>query len=194
MNPGSPSDDKVYIATSPGSYATVKIPGLELLNNRVIHRAELVATPIDEPGTPFQAPYYLFLDAYDSAASLPKTIQNDFTYDATTGQYNQALFGGFLDHGKYYFNISRYVQGIVTRKEKNYTLRLYAPYKSASVYIPGGIGASYPKESVEKLDKDQKTNAVLIYLNPQIANGRTVLGGGTHSTSKMMVRIIYSKI
>ena len=36
----------------------------------------------------------------------------------------------------------------------------------------------------------------MIHLNPQIAYGRTVLGGGIHPTvtSRMRLRIIYSKI
>jgi len=195
INNGSTSDDKLYIATSPGSYATIKIPGLQELSNRVIHRAELVATTVTTPGSPYQAPYYLFLDAWDSAVSLPKTIQNDFTYNATSGSYNLTLFGGFLvknqDKSQYNFDITRYVQGIVTRKEKSNTLRLYAPYKTASVYIPGGIASSY---NVIALDTMQKKQGVQLYLNPQIANGRTVLGGGTHPTDKMKLRIIYSKI
>jgi hypothetical protein len=191
LNPGSASDEKVYIATSPGSYATIKIPGLDTLNNRVIHRAELVATPLDPPNTVYQAPYYLFLDAYDSAIRLPRTIQNDFTYNSSSGQYNQTLFGGFLINGKYTFDISRYVQGIVTRKEKSYLLRLYAPYKTASLYIPGGTAS---RVNIDTIANVSKRTGFSIYLNPQIANGRTVLGGGTHPTSKMKLRIIYSKI
>jgi hypothetical protein len=195
MNAGSDSDERLYIAASPGSYATVKIPNLDTLSNRVIHRAELIATPVTPPGSVFQAPYYLFLDAYDSAAGVPKTIQNDFTYNASSGQYNQALFGGFLNSdGDYRFDLSRYVQGIVTRKEKSYTLRIYAPYKTSAVYIPGGVAANYPTSSVITLDTTYKKSGVQIYLNPQIANGRTILGGGTHPTSKMRLRIIYSKI
>ena len=194
INSGSTSDEKLYIASSPGSYATIKVPGLEGLSNRVIHRAELVATSVTTPGTPYQEPYYLFLDAFDSSASLPKTIQNDFTYDQTSGQYNQALFGGFLKEGKYTFDISRYVQGIVTRKEKSYTLRIYAPYKTAAVYIPGGLASTYPTAQVISLDTTYKKNGVMIHLNPQIAYGRTVLGGGIHPTGKMRLRIIYSKI
>jgi hypothetical protein len=191
VNNGSDSDDKVYIATSPGSYATIKIPNLQELSNRVIHRAELVATTITTPSS-YQAPYYLFLDAWDSAVSLPKTIQNDFTYNSTSGSYNLTLFGGYLNkNNQYNFDISRYVQGIVTRKEKSYTLRLYAPYKTATVYIPGGVASSY---NVIMLDTTQKKTGVQLYLNPQIANGRTVLGGGTHPTAKMKLRIIYSKI
>jgi uncharacterized protein DUF4270 len=194
LNPGTPSDEKVYIATSPGSYATIRIPGLQELSNRVIHRAELVATPVNQPGLPYQEPYYLFLDALDTVAGRPKTIQNDFTYNSSSGQYNQTLFGGFLINGKYTWDISRYVQGIVTRKETSYPLRIYAPYKTATVYIPGGVAASYPPSQVIALDTTYKKQGVQLYLNPQIAYGRTVLGGGTHPTSKMRLRIIYSKI
>ncbi len=194
MVPGTPSDEKLYIASSPGSYGTIKIPNLQDLSNRVIHRAELIVTPVNEPGTPYQEPYYMFVDAWDSTANLPKTIQNDFTYNQQSGQYNQLLFGGFLIRGKYVFDLSRYVQGIVTRKEKSHTLRIYAPYKTNSVYIPQGIAANYPESEVKRLNTDQRAAGFQNYLNPQIAFGRTVLAGGSHPTSKMRLRIIYSKI
>ena len=35
-------DELVYIQNTPGSFATIKIPGLAGLNNRVVHRAELI--------------------------------------------------------------------------------------------------------------------------------------------------------
>ena len=42
-NTNNPAGDNfVYIQTSPGSYATLKIPGLTGLSNRIIHRAELI--------------------------------------------------------------------------------------------------------------------------------------------------------
>ena len=191
---GIPSDDKLYIATSPGSYASVMIPGLQELSNRVIHKAELIVKPVVNAGqNTYQIPYYLFLDAYDSAAALPKTIQNDFV-QSSEGSYNLALFGGFLTNGKYSFDISRYVQGIVTRKEKSYTLRIYAPYKTTTVVMPQGFASSYTPEDLKRVAQSYYTTAFFIYLNPQIANGRTVLGGGTHPTEKMQLRIIYSKI
>ncbi len=194
MTPGTPSDERLYIASSPGSYATIKIPGLASLSNRVIHRAELVATSITPPGTPYQEPFYLFLDAWDSVARLPKTIQNDFTFNAQSNQYNLVLFGGFQKDGKYTFDISRYVQGIVTRKETSYTLRIYAPYKTQTVYIPPGVAASYPPSSIVGLDTTYRRSGSQLYLNPQIGYGRTILGGGTHPTSQMRLRIIYSRI
>jgi hypothetical protein len=190
---GSQSDDKLYIASSPGSYATIKIKGLQELSNRVIHRAELVATPLMADGDKYQPPYYVFLDAYDSSFNLARSIQNDFTLNIQTGQFNQTLFGGFLVNGKYTFDVSRYVQGIVTRKEKSYTLRMYAPYKTNTVYVPNGTASTV---DLAKLNSDQQgpRGLGLLYLNPQIAYGRTVLGGGTHPTAKMYLRIIYSRI
>ncbi|MHA4847258.1 DUF4270 family protein [Flavitalea antarctica] len=192
INNGSDSDDRLYIATSPGTYATVKIPLLPGLSNRVIHRAELVVKNITPPGSVYQVPYYLFLDAWDSAKNVAKTIQNDFTYNATNGSYNLTLFGGFLTNkNEYNFDISRYVQGIVTRKEQSYTLRLYAPYKTSSIYIPGGTASANNLDTL--IDRQRKSGGQL-FLNPQIANGRVILGGGTHPSSEMYLRIIYSKI
>ena len=42
LNNGLPNDDKVYLQSVPGSYASLKIPALDTFKNAVIHRAELV--------------------------------------------------------------------------------------------------------------------------------------------------------
>jgi hypothetical protein len=187
--------EKLYIASSPGSYATVKIPGLQELSNRVIHRAELIVTPLPSTGQEtYQAPYYMFLDAWDSAAALPRTIQNDFVQSSSTGDYNLGIFGGFLTHGVYNFDLSRYVQGIVTRKETSYTLRIYAPYKTKTIIIPQGHASLISTSTLLSIRDSYYTTDFSLFLNPQIAFGRTVLAGGSHPTSKMRLRIIYSKI
>ncbi|MDE3253377.1 MAG: hypothetical protein KGO92_11260, partial [Bacteroidota bacterium] len=83
----------------------------------------------------------------------------------------------------YTFDLSRYVQGIVTRKDSAYTLRLSAPVNDSLKYTP-----PYPGN----------TSSQLYYLDPSItndpANGRVRLGGGTHSRFRMRLRIIYSRI
>lgn len=195
LNSATTNDERLYIATSPGAYASIKIPALPNLSNRVIHRAELIVTPVVNAGSEtYGVPNFLFLDAWDSTLNLPRTIQNDFVQNPSTGEYNLSTFGGFLNHGVYNFDLSRYVQGIVTRKEKSYMLRLYAPYKTQTVIVPQGIAANIPTAFLTDLRNTYFTTDFWIYLNAQIANGRTVVGGGSHPTSKMKLRIIYSKI
>jgi len=192
----STSQDKLYIQSSPGSYASIRIPGLSTLSNRVVHRAELITESLASLGDDrFKAPPVLFLDAIDSAAKLTRTIQNDFVINQQ-GQYNFSSFGGFVSRdGTYSFNISRYVQGIVSRKETSYTLRIYAPYETYSVYINPGIQNNGTDLVAQKeFQMDPRVGILPLRINPQIAAGRTVLAGGSHPTKKMRLRIIYSRI
>jgi hypothetical protein len=66
--------------------------------------------------------------------------------------------------------MTRYVQGIITRNDKNYSLRLQAPYV-----------VTYP------------ALATAFYLNP-MCRGGVVLGGGSHPTQRMKLRLVYSKL
>jgi hypothetical protein len=82
----------------------------------------------------------------------------------------------------YNFDISRYVQGIVTRKDTSFTMRLSAPANDSFRYT-----APYPAIHSRRH-----------YLNPSVGNdtgtGRVRLGGGTHSRFRMRLRIIFSRI
>ena len=82
----------------------------------------------------FTAPSFLFLDMKDSANGFYHTVPCDFT--SAGGQPDIATYGGFKTTVKdplgnsiarYTFNISRYVQKIVTKGRTNSTLRLRAP-------------------------------------------------------------------
>lgn len=131
-------NDFVYIQTSPGSYAELTISGLASLSNRVIHRAELIAEQVYSPDPSnkyLTAPSLLYLDTKDTSTNgryIP--IPCDFT--TFNQQPNFSSFGGrrisindFRGNpiSKYVFNISRYVQSIVTKKRNNAVLRLRAP-------------------------------------------------------------------
>lgn len=184
LNNGNPDDNLVYLQSSPGSYATIKIPGLKGLSNRIIHRAELIAevvSTIDE--NIYTKPGYVFVDAMDTAKSRIITVPYDFSYE---NNY-QVLFGGLLNNNVYNFNISRYVQGIVTRKEKDYTLRISAPYRSNATETTSSRGELTPANPAALTG---------ISLNKPIAKGRVVLAGGSYANraKRMRVRIIYSKI
>lgn len=175
--------DKVYLQTSPGSFALLKIPGLTGLNNRIIHRAEISFKPVDIPANSvYTSPRFLFLDVIDSVNNRFLTVRDDFNYSFSSYTYDYQLFGGFLKSGKYFINLTRYVQNLVTTSGSNYAFRLYAPKTAIPNYV-------YPKESGSII-----TGRVGITVNPQIANGRAVVGGGSNSANPMVLRIIYSKI
>jgi hypothetical protein len=193
----SKPDSLVYVQTSPGSYVRVRIPGLQGLSNRIIHRAELIAEQVPDDANlltvePFMlAPRYLLLSRYDSSIKMLRNIPNDYTI-SSEGTPNISGFGGYLTSksingydkvSAYTFDLSRYVQGIVTRKDTSYTLRLTAPANDSLFYTP-----PYPNNHVSQL----------FYMTPTIGNdvgdGRVRLGGGTHSRFRMRLRVIFSRL
>lgn len=189
------SDNFAYVQTSPGTYVRIRIPGLETFPNSLIHRAELVAeqvppTLLDNTLSP---PRYLLLSAYDSVNKIKRNIRGDYLIDPSSGTNNLGSFGGFLRKqtvngtpaGYYNFNLTRYVQGIVTRKDTSYTLRLSAPSNDSLRYTE-----AYPA-----------TFSNIYYISPNSANnvaeGRVKLGGGAGPRDRphrMKLRIIYSRL
>jgi Domain of unknown function (DUF4270) len=195
----------VYLQTSPGTYASLKIPALSNLSNRIIHRAYLIVeqdpstTSFDDKYTP---PANLYLDLKDTSRAIPQRYKPLY-FDLSNGYYNPdaALgttepyfpannvsinyFGGDAAQvvdatGTFYryeLNMTRYVQHIVTNGYKNYDLRLYAPAQ-----------LSYPQYDV--------TRFVIPYYNP-VALGRVRVASGVNipaNPHRMRLRIIYSKV
>ncbi len=183
-------NDFVYIQASPGSYAELTIPGLASLSNRVIHRAELIAEQVYSPIT-FDnyliAPSLLYLDTKDTSTNgryIP--IPCDFT--TLNQQPNFSIFGGIRDSSidlqgktisKYVFNISRYVQSIVTKKRNNAVLRLRAPNNIVN-------RAAY-------IDRCNQGVSPFNFTINNIAEGRVKLYG-TDSTKprRLRLHIVYS--
>ena len=174
-------NDKVYIQSTPGSYGSIRIPGLETFSNSVIHRAELIVSKLStNPAADniFTPPSRLYLDR--------KRVNNDstlfFQKDVFDGSGNlNSLFGGNLGtDGKYRFNITRYVQDIVTGREKNDSLRLFAPL-----------------QVIYKLPNGSSSFTVPVPVIDNVAQGRVVVAGGNYITDPSLsirLRIIYSKI
>jgi hypothetical protein len=175
----SGAGDKIYLQSAPGSYANVVIPSLSTLGNKTIHRAELVAVKVPSAGDDvFSAPDQLMLDRKNG--NTPDTVfmlEKDLVA-SSSGSIGFSAFGGFLKpDNTVRFNISRYVQGIITRHEANDTLRIYAPLRA-------------------KVFNSIYHNYLDIGVNSRIAHGRLVLGGGsnTDSTTQLRLRIIYSDL
>jgi hypothetical protein len=178
----------------PGTFATVRIPGLTTFPNSIIHRAELIAEQAVENDLVvgvMAPPRYLLLSAYDSAAKQKINVPNDFEIDGA-GVPNFDYFGGLPGYktvgtqrvASYNFNLSRYVQGIISRKDKNLTLFISAPTNDSFKYTtpyPNNFSRTY-------------------YTNPGTANntadGRVRLRGGIPVTNpnRMRLRIIYSRL
>lgn len=187
---GTSQDDLAFVQSDPGSFVSIKIPDLKLFPNRIIHRAELIAEQVYDP-TPgsdnfFSVPDLLFLDAYDTAAKLYRTVPYDFIFDPVNGP-NYTQFGMIGKTTKdiannpitvWKFDLTRYVQNYLTRRQPLYDLRLFAPFSVIDLYNSGGV------------DISQRIN-----LNSLIAAGRVRLAGGNYATQqRMRLRIIYSKL
>ncbi|HMO62615.1 MAG TPA: DUF4270 family protein [Ferruginibacter sp.] len=193
--PNAPKADAIYLQSVPGTYASLKIPALSMLDNRIIHRAEIIAEQIHGSASDnvLPPPPFLYIDLKDTgAAERYKSIYLDLNpaafYDPDNPSFpfpSQGIsllyFGGFRQWKKdafgntiayYNFNVSRYVQSLVTKAGTNFDMRLYAPfilhYFDRSIVFPGG--------------------------DFLLGNGRVVIGNGNNANYKLRMRIVYSKI
>jgi hypothetical protein len=181
-----------YIQNSPGTFVNIKIPDLPALSNRVVHRAELIIEQLYDPSDLlFTPPSDLFLDAFDPTITgsnkyrtfpysldLSPNSGFDLRTFGTKPVDDRDPFGNPIKIWK--FNLSRYVQHIVTGTQTSYDMRLYAPLKVALKTRSLGFSGDLDVSGV--------------YIGSTIANGRVRVGGGNHPTQRMRLRIIYSKL
>jgi len=172
--------DKIYLQSAPGSYVSIKIPSLDGFENKVIHRAEIVAQKIPSMSDDvFTVPSQLMLDRRNkSAPDTAFMLQNDLVA-GSNGTIGFSVFGGtLLSDNTFRFNISRYVQSLVTKHVPNDTLRIYAPLRT------------------DLFNSNFNTYLKNIPVISAIAKGRVVLGGGSYadSTMRLRLRIIYSDL
>ncbi|MBC7873002.1 MAG: DUF4270 family protein, partial [Ferruginibacter sp.] len=191
---GTAPDPIIYIQGSPGTFANIKIPALAGLPNRVIHRAELIVEQLyDITDSTLKPPDYMYLDAADPTITSNykfRTIPYDVSFNSAGG-LNLVDFGSVpvrtIDPlgrptRSWKFNISRYVQNVLTGTQKLYDLRLSAPFSINEKYgIPPG--------------QDITTG---IIVNPSIVKGRVRLSGNTGpldlNPRRIRLRLVYSKL
>ena len=192
---GPNPDPTIFIQNTPGTFANIKIPALATLSNRVIHRAELIVEQLyDGSDTVFRTPDYLYLDASDPTITANtqkfRTIPYDLSF-TQSGSLNLGAFGcvpvlSIDGAGRqiktWRFNISRYVQHVLTGTQKLYDLRLTAPFTLTEQFgIPPGT--------------DQTTG---ILVNSTIVKGRVRLVGNTGpldtNPGRIRLRLVYSRL
>lgn len=177
------NDDKVYLQPAPGTYATLKIPDLNTLGNVVVHRAELICEQMPTTQDFYAPPKKMFLDVINAANDSSFTIRNDFALTNSFPGYDLNSFGGVYSKSKYIFNLSRYVQSIVTKKFPNEILRLHAPFTTRPYYVQPNTNTV-----------SGRVPLTLVISDP-VAYGRVLLYGGASTDPKRMrLRIIYSLI
>ena len=187
---GTTPDNLVFIQNTPGTYATLKIPGLNTISNRVVHRAELIMEQVYSPSTALSTPpQFLYLDAFDSANNRFRSIPFDLltTPGAQSPIFTITNTADFGMIGKlttdasgnkiysWHFNITRYVQHVLNKTQPLQNLRLYSPF------------------IIHNYIDDYKLNG-LLFANSSYAIGQVRLGGGNNATQPMRLRIIYSKL
>lgn len=181
-------DSLIYIQTSPGSYAQLVIPAISGLSNRVINRAELIITQEYSPlgfDKIFTPPSYLYLDVFDSSSGTYSPIPCDFSQQELSNNFShlggraksvQDASGNMVS--QYTFNISRYLQSIVTKGKSNQVLRLSAPY-----YV-----------TIPKAYTDNCGQIIPIATFPRnnIAEGRVRINGTNNTAGSIKLRLVYS--
>jgi hypothetical protein len=193
---GFAKDSLVYVQTSPGTLVKIKVPGLKTFGNKIIHRAELIAEQVPDDArlstidSYMTAPNYLFLGVYDTATKQLRTVPNDYLGQSNPqflsqfgGQKISKSLNGYSNVATYNFNVSRYVQGLISRQEKSFDFRLYAPVNDSITFVQ-----PYP------YNKIQSTEYLSTSLGNQPAIGRVRLGGGSHSKFRMRLRIYYTNL
>lgn len=184
-------NSEIYLQTSPGTYAEIKIPALSGLSNRLIHRAELIIDQVysnTSMNEIYGVPYFLYMDTKDTSTSgqyIP--IPCDFTTQEV--QNNFYSFGGHpklttnslgQTINQYTFNLSRYVQTIVTKHDFNAVLRLRAPY--------------YILNPESYTDRCGQFIPFFSYGLNNAGDGRIKVNGSNGTPNRMRMRIIYSVI
>jgi hypothetical protein len=201
LSDGKPNDSLIFIDANPGIYARLLIPVLDSgrLSNMIIHRAEILMEQVPDltnNSDAYLTPPNLFIAPFSKDSSrrfaLPNDVQLSSGYISNQSQLGCYPFtktdpssGKVIS--KYSFDISRYVQGIITRHEKSYPLILYGPsvrdfvYASETSTVPFFTGVASP------------ASGSYIPLNAP-ASGRVRLGGASNSTHKMRLHIVYSDL
>jgi hypothetical protein len=144
----------------------------------VIHRAEVVATKVPSLADDiYSVPVQLMLDRRNKSGDTNFILQNDLVANPD-GTVAFGPFGGRLkSDNTIRFDISRYVQSIITKHEPNDTLRIYAPLRT-------------------KVFNSALNTPMFLRILDAVGKGRVVLGGGSYSdsTARLRLRIIYSNL
>ena len=187
------NDSLLFVDANPGIFTRLVMDSLSKLSNRIIHRAEIVMEQV--PGNVIEdgwlTPPALFLTPISYGGDT--TPRFALPYDLTISNgavINQATFGCYplkktdaiTQQSIYYysFDISRYVQNIISRGDSSFPLILYAPSNDFIYLTESSIYTAYTGTSSGPLNTP--------------AFGRVRLGGGNHSTHRMRLRIVYSDI
>ena len=201
----NPDLNNVYLQTSPGTFASLKIPQLTGYANRIVHRAYLIVEQTPEnPITDniYTVPPFLYLDLKDTVFSVPQKYKPLYFDLSRAVPYNPdaktatELFHPFpaanVDINTFGGNALKRFDptGVpfyryeinVTRYVQHIVTNGYKNY-DLRLYAP--FNYYYPQYA--------GTTFVIPYFNP-IALGRVKVGSGLNAAHKMRLVVIYSKV
>lgn len=195
-NATTTQDNLLFLQAGQGNYVRIKTPALlSNISNRIIHRAELVMeqdADNDAFYNTFTAPN-LFLAAistHPDSAAYRFYIPKDIVMGQGGVVDNLPVFGGNIIYkndpnnkriASYSFNISRYIQSIITFKQKVYDLYLFAPVADYVYAGEGNIAGVYPI-------------ATTPFNTASIGRVKLLGGNNAQTNRKMRIRIIYSTL
>jgi uncharacterized protein DUF4270 len=175
------NDDLIFMQTSPGTYANLNISSVKSMQNVIVHRAEILMYQVPDVSDALLTPPNLFLAAHKQDSTRRFAVPYDLVFNGSAYS-NLTQFGVAPKYeanskmAHYSFDVSRYVQNVITRKDTLFNLVLYAPYNQ---YL-------FPNDS---------TLYALPIASPSLNNvgvGRVRLGGGNNEQYKMRLHIVYS--
>ncbi len=194
LNSTTPSS-LVYLQSGPGTAVRISVPGLDTIRNKsyIIHRAELVAKQVYQGPLSVEnmfVPPFLHLFSYSSTNAVeaipfdenyyftnsfflnPRQLDTVYNIDNsyTGGNPNFVRDAANNQIAEYRLNMTSYIQNLVMGKTTRRDFKLAAPY--------------FPRFTQKRIGST--------FINP-LAYGRVQIGGGSHPTQKMYVRIYYSK-
>jgi len=182
-------DSLIFLEAGPGIFSNVTMPNLSTLKNIIIQRAELVMDGVPDNSDLFLTPPQIFLTTYSTKynkrfltpgsqviASDSSTVANV----ASLGIYPLSSVDPLTGRSRYSyrFDLTQYVQNVVTHGAQQYNFVLYAP----------GNDVIYAGE--------ESSVRLPIYTSPLNAPavGRVVLGGGNSVNHKMRLHIVYTTV
>jgi len=182
-------DSLIFLEAGPGIFSTVTMPNLSSLKNIIIQRAEIVMDQVPDNSDLFLTPPQIFLTTYSTKYNKRfLTPGSQVLGSDSTSVSNLSSLGvfplGTVDpltgrtHYSYKFDLTQYVQNVVTHGAQQYNFVLYAP----------GNDVIYAGE-----ESDVRVRISATPLNNP-AVGRVVLGGGNSVNHKMRLHIVYSTV
>lgn len=191
--PSANTEDSIlFLEAGPGIFTNVTMPNLTNLSKVIIQRAELLIDQVPDTvnnSDLFLTPPQIFLSPYSTQYKQRIVMPGSQELAADSSSVSNVTTLGTAPVPKvdpvtgrtrysYSFDMTKYVQGVVTFGRPQYNFVLYAPGNDF-VYAGEGSTVRVPLSSTPLNDP---------------AQGRIRVGGGNNTQHKMRLHIVYSPV